>query len=121
MTIVFFTSLILISSLLILKYWEVSTGKKILSGVRSSADIFIENQIHKQVAEIPHLVHGSKSLLKIFIIGTIHGTVVVALSIVRFVEGHLASAVDSIRGKQGMNRHHGVSPFLKKMGDEDKN
>lgn len=121
MTIIFFTSLVLISLFLILKYWEVKTDKKVLSSVRTSADVFIENQVHKKVSEIPYVIQNSRSLLKVFVIGVLHAAVVFALSIVRFIEGHLASAVDGIRGRHGVQRHHSVSPFLKKMGEEDKN
>ncbi len=120
MTIVFFTSLLLITLLLVVKYWEVSTGNKILQTVRSDADVFIENQIHKQVVGIPRAINNGKSLSKMLVIGILHGLVVFALLVVRFIEGHLVSAVDGIRGKHGVERRHGVSPFLRQMGDEDK-
>lgn len=120
MTIVFFTSLLLISLLLVFKYWEVSTGNRILEVARANTDIFIENQIHKQITAIPNVLSNSKSLSKVMAIGALHGTVVLALSVVQFIEGHLASTVDRIRGRHGIHKHQSVSPFLRKMGEEDK-
>lgn len=120
MTIVFFTSLLLTSTFLVIKYWEVSTGKKVWGSHRATADVFIENQIHKQITEIPNFVHNTRISLKNLVVLAIHGIIVVALSAVQFVEKHLVSAVDSIKGKHNVQKRRSVSPFLKKMGEEDR-